>query len=103
MLWCVPFLGYRLLNSIIIAWQDETTDALREHNGRFRFTSSHEGPYMRRGSCTTNSPRACWDLQCFIRPGPGHILGDVSSTLLLPATCITQPLVSMQQFPGKAS
>jgi hypothetical protein len=71
-------LGCRSLNSLIIARHDETADALREYAGRLGFSSSREGPYMRRGSRTTNRPRARWDFHCHIRPGPGHVLGDVS-------------------------
>jgi hypothetical protein len=49
-------LGCRSLNSLIIARHDETADALREYAGRIGFSSSREGPYMRRGFRTTNRP-----------------------------------------------
>jgi hypothetical protein len=64
--------------SLIIARHDETADALREYARRLVFSSTREGPYMRWGSRTTNRPRDRWDLHCHIRPGPGHVFGDVS-------------------------
>jgi hypothetical protein len=33
---------------------------------------------MHQGSCTTNRPWTRWDFHRDIRPGPGHVLGDVS-------------------------
>jgi hypothetical protein len=53
---------------------------LREYVGRLGVSSSREGPYMRRGSRTTNRPLARWDFNChsWPRPGPGHVSGDVS-------------------------
>jgi hypothetical protein len=69
--------GCRSLNSLIIAGHDETADAL-QYAGRLGFSSSRDVPHMRRGSRTTNRPRARWDFHCHIRPGLGHVLGDVS-------------------------
>jgi hypothetical protein len=66
------------LSGLVQARHDETADCLREYAGRLGFGSSREGSYMRRGSLTTNRPRARWDLHCHVRPGPGHILADVS-------------------------
>jgi hypothetical protein len=71
-------LGCRSLDSLIIARHDETADALRKYAGRLGFSSSCEGPHIRRGSRTTNRPRDRWDFHCHIRPEPGHISEDVS-------------------------
>jgi hypothetical protein len=71
-------LGCRSPNSLLIALQDETADAMRKYVGHLGFSSNRESPYQ--GLRTTDCARAHWDFHCHIWPGPGHILGDPSST-----------------------
>jgi hypothetical protein len=49
-------IDYRSLSDSIIARHDETVDALSEYVDYFGFSSSREGPCLRRGSCSTNRP-----------------------------------------------
>jgi hypothetical protein len=76
-------LGCCKLNSLIINRHDETADAPRQYVSGLGFSSSREDPYIPRTSHTTNRPTARWDFHCHVRPGPGHILGNVSFILPL--------------------
>jgi hypothetical protein len=71
-------LGCNRLSGLVQRRHDDTADALRDFVGRMGFSSSREGRYSRLAPRTTNRPQARWDLHCHLRPGPGHVLGDIS-------------------------
>jgi hypothetical protein len=57
---------------------DESAEVLREFLGRLGFSSSREGRDSRLAHRTPNRSQARWDFHCNSRPGPDHVLADVS-------------------------
>jgi hypothetical protein len=71
-------LGCHRLSGLVQSRHDDTAEVLREFVGRLGFSSSRKGQYSRLAPRTTNRPQALWDFHCNLRPGPGHVLADVS-------------------------
>jgi hypothetical protein len=74
----VHALGCKWLSGLMQNRHDETADILRERVGRLGFSSCQEGRYFRLAPRTPNLPQARWVCHCNLRPGPGHVLADVS-------------------------
>jgi hypothetical protein len=64
-------LGCNRLSGLVQSRHDDTVEVLREFVGRLGFSSRLAPP-------TANRPKVRWDFHCNLRPGPGHVLGDVS-------------------------
>jgi hypothetical protein len=69
---------------------DATADVLRDFVGRLGFSSSREGRYSRLAPRTPHRPQARWDFHCVLRPGPGHVLADVSFVHPMAASYVRQ-------------
>jgi hypothetical protein len=71
-------LGCNRLSGLVESRHDETAKVLRELVGRLGLSSSRQGRHSRLAPHIPNRPRARWDFHCNLRPGPAHILADVS-------------------------
>jgi hypothetical protein len=71
-------LGCNRLSGLVQSRHYETAEFLREFVGRLGFSSSREGRYSRLAPRIPNRPPARWDFHCNLRPGPGHVLANVS-------------------------
>jgi hypothetical protein len=71
-------LGSNRLSGLVQSRYDDTAEVLREFVGRLGFSSSREGRYSGLAPRTANRTQALWDFHCKLRPGPGHVLADVS-------------------------
>jgi hypothetical protein len=87
------------LSGFVQSRHDDTAEVLREFVGRLGFSSSREGPYSRLAPRTPNRPQPRWDFHCNLRPGPGHVLADVSYIHPLAASYLR----STARTPGHAA
>jgi hypothetical protein len=63
------------------------------------FSSSRKGRYSQLAPALPTAPRPAWDFHCNLRPGPGHVLGDVSFIYPLAASYLR----SATRTPGHAA
>jgi hypothetical protein len=92
-------IGCNRLSGLVQSRHDETAEVLREFVGRLGFSSSREGRYSRLAPRTPNRAQARWDFHYNLRPGPGHVLADVSFIHPLAASYIR----SAARTPGHAA
>jgi hypothetical protein len=92
-------LGCNRLSNLVQSRHDDTAEVLREFVGRLGFSSSREGRCFRLALRTPNRPQARWDFHCNLRPGPGHVLADVSFIHPLAASYLR----SVARTPGHAA
>jgi hypothetical protein len=92
-------LGCNRLSGLVQSRHDEETEVLHECVGQLGFSSSREGRYFRLAPRTPNRPQARWEFHCNLRPGPGHVLADVSFIHPLASSYIR----SAARSPGHAS
>jgi hypothetical protein len=92
-------LGWNRHSGLVQNRHDETADILCEFVGCLGFSSCREVRYSRLASPTPNRPQARRDCHCNLRPGPGHVLADVSFIQPLAASYIR----SAPHTPGHAA
>jgi hypothetical protein len=71
-------LGFNWLSVLVQTHHDDIIEVLRGFVSRLGLPFSREGRYSQLASRTPSLPQSHWDFHCNLRPGPGHVLADVS-------------------------